>query len=144
MWAHHRRVIWLCLTKQHSQTQKFLLRLFSHHWSEAVARGVGGGGWTERQNKTERSGAERERKHFFGMKWNTITRETCFSKRERKKQFMQREKEAEISWSEKFMISSEMSSAWSSGLSWEPEVPWPDWLSAWHWDAWLAVAHSTF
>lgn len=57
---------------------------------------------------------------------------------------MQREKEAEISWSEKFMISSEMSAAWSSGLSWEPEVPWPDWLSAWDWDAWLAVAHSTF
>lgn len=43
---------------------------------------------------------------------------------------MDGEKEAEISWSEKFMISSEMSSAWSSVVSQGPEVPWPDWLSA--------------
>lgn len=36
---------------------------------------------------------------------------------------MDGEKEAEISWSEKFMISSEMSSAWSSVVSQGPEVP---------------------
>lgn len=34
MWTRHGRVIWLCLTKQHSQTQEFLLGLFSHHSSE--------------------------------------------------------------------------------------------------------------
>lgn len=38
-------------------------------------------------------------------------------------QFMDGEKEAEISWSEKFMISSEMSSEWSSVVSLGPEVP---------------------
>lgn len=36
---------------------------------------------------------------------------------------MDGEKEAEISWSEKFMISSEMSSAQSSLVSQGPEVP---------------------
>lgn len=40
-----------------------------------------------------------------------------------KRQFMDGEKEAEISWSEKFMISSEMSSEWSSVVSLGPEVP---------------------
>jgi len=55
-----------CLTKQHSQTQKFLLRLFSHHWIETQAvRSWGVTGWgdeTRRQNerKTEKSGAGRE------------------------------------------------------------------------------------
>lgn len=39
---------------------------------------------------------------------------------------------------------SEMSSVWSSVVSRGPKVPWPDWLSAWNWGAWLAVAHSTF
>lgn len=57
------------------------------------------------------------------MRQNTITRETYYSKTEKKKQFMDGEKEAEISWSEKFMISSEMSSAWSSVVSQGPEVP---------------------
>ena len=58
------------------------------------------------------------------MRQNTITRETYYSKTEKKKkQFMDGEKEAEISWSEKFMISSEMSSAWSSVVSRGPEVP---------------------
>lgn len=57
------------------------------------------------------------------MRQNTITRETYYSKNEKKKQFMDGEKEAEISWSEKFMISSEMSSAWSSVVSQGPEVP---------------------
>lgn len=44
-------------------------------------------------------------------------------RQKKKKQFMDGEKEAEISWSEKFMISSEMSSAWSSVVSQGPEVP---------------------
>ncbi len=52
MWTRHSRVIWLCLTKQHSQTQKFLLRLFSHHSSET------GGGEREEDRRTDR---ERER-----------------------------------------------------------------------------------
>lgn len=43
---------------------------------------------------------------------------------ERKKSNLWMEKkEAEISWSEKFVISSEMSSAWSSVVSRGPEVP---------------------
>lgn len=37
-----------------------------------------------------------------------------------------------------------MASGWSSALSQEAKVPWPDWLSAWDWGAWLAVTHSTF
>lgn len=61
------------------------------------------------------------------MRQNTITRETyvyiLLEDRKKKKQFMDGEKEAEISWSEKFMISSEMSSAWSSVVSQGPEVP---------------------
>lgn len=40
-----------------------------------------------------------------------------------KRQFMDGEKEAEISCSEKLMISSEMSSEWSSVVSLGPEVP---------------------
>lgn len=60
------------------------------------------------------------------MRQNTITRETyvyILLEDRKKKQFMHGEKEAEISWSEKFMISSEMSSAWSSVVSQGPEVP---------------------
>lgn len=59
MWTRHSRVIWLFLTKQHSQTQEFLLGLFSHHSSET---GVGGLGETGRETEweRERSGAMRE------------------------------------------------------------------------------------
>lgn len=79
------------------------LGLFSHHWRETEGRQA------ERQNESEWDQGRWERKHFFGMKQNTITRETCFSYihillwyTEQKKQFMDGEKEAEISWSEKF------------------------------------------
>lgn len=105
MWTRCSRVIWLCLTKQHSQTHEFLLGPFSHHWSETEGRQA------ERQNEREWDQGRWERKHFFGMKQNTITRETCFSYvhiplqdtgKGKKRQFMDGEKEAEISWSEKF------------------------------------------
>lgn len=109
MWTCYCRVIWLCLTKQHSQTHEFLLGPFSHHWSETEGRQA------ERQNEREWDQGRWERKHFFGMKQNTITRETCFSyvhippqdsgrkkKKEKKKAIYGWRKEAEISWSEKF------------------------------------------
>ena len=146
MWTRHSRVIWLCLTKQHSQTQKFLLGLFSHHSSEAGAgrgRGGRGDGQGDRIREREIRGGERGN---ISLAWGKIQlpeRHTTLRLKKKKKQFMDGEKEAEISWSEKFMISSEMSSAWSSVVSRGPEVPWPDWLSAWDWGAWLAVAHST-
>lgn len=106
----------------------------SHHSSET--------GGTDRETEWKREWSQQwERKHFFGMRQNKITREAYFSKTKPKKYFMEEEKEAEMSWSEKFMISSETSSAWSSVVSLrdqkchdligcQPETEVPDWL--WH------------
>lgn len=151
MWTRHSRVIWLFLTKQHSQTQEFLLGLFSHHSSETGVWGEGGLGETGRETEweRERSGAMREEtflwheaKYNYQRDMLLLRLHTSVRLKKKRRQFMDGEKEAEISWSEKFMISSEMSSAQSSLVSQGPEVPWPDWLSAWDWGAWLAVAHS--
>lgn len=139
MWTRHSRVIWLCLTKQHSQTQKFLLGLFSHHSSK-----TGGGGdsgrRTGRQNKRERDQGWWERKHFFGMRQNTITRETYYSKTEKKSNLWkerrkQRSPGAKSSWS--------LQKCPLRGVQWslrdlkchdligcQPEIEAPDWL--WH------------
>lgn len=143
MWTRCSRVIWLCLTKQHSQTHEFLLGPFSHHWSETERRQA------ERPNEREWDQGRWERKHFFGMKQNTITRETCFSYVHIPLQDTGKEKKKGNLWMEKRKLrspgakSSEMSSASRLVVSQGPKVPWPDWLSAWNWGAWLAVAHST-
>lgn len=59
MWTRHSRVIWLCLTKQHSQTQKFLLGLFSRHSSETGGGGTRGDGQGDRIREREIRGGER-------------------------------------------------------------------------------------
>lgn len=145
MWTRHSRVIWLCLTKQHSQTQKFLLLLFSHHstetegeWRETDRHRMG-----EREREREITAVRQETFLWHEAKYN-YHRDVLYLSKIEKSNVCKEKKEAEISRSEKFMISSEMSSAWSLVVSWGPEVPWPDWLSACDWGALLAVAHSTF
>lgn len=136
MWAHHRRVIWLCLTKQHLQTQKFLLRLFSHHRSEAVA-----GGGMDRDRIWQRDQGQRERGNI-SLAWSEIQlpdRHTSLREREKsnlcKEKRKQRSPGVKSSWSPqkcplRGVQGSPGNPKYHDLIGCQPETETPDWL--WH------------
>lgn len=102
MWTRYSRVIWLCLTKQHSQTQEFHLGSFP-----IIGGRQRGDRQRDRMKANEIRGDERGN---ISLAWSKIQlperhaslTSTYFCGTRGKKQFMDGEKEAEISWSEKF------------------------------------------
>lgn len=139
MWTRHSRVIWLCLTKQHSQTQKFLLGLFSHHSSETGGGGTRGDGQGDRIREREIRGGERGN---ISLAWGKIQlpeRHTTLRPKKKSNLWMERRKQrspgAKSSWS--------LQKCPLRGVQWslrdlkchdligcQPEIEAPDWL--WH------------
>lgn len=135
MWMHRSRVIWLCLTKQHSQTpKKFLLLLISHHWHRGGMKGD-----RQRQNKREREimALREEAVLQYEAKYD-CEGDIIFQDRKKKSIYGSRhENRALLEWKVH-----DHGPALDLVVPQRPELPRRDWLLAWVWDAWLAVAHS--